>query len=260
MAQSFDRCENVMLGHAAANGCQPATHMALLLSKSLCKSKRFDPSDVMSRYLYLYYQSKCDMGKATRLVYEELTASLTTTSNTLTKKDFIFPMEKIHDASRSAHDKLKGLSGGCSPAQHSFPLALCPRIDDKTLFQLSCAEASLTHFSAVAGQIAGLVNLICRRLLKGDEWNDAIKTAFSTAPDLFGEIREIQDQYKQGPLLNRYRPLAYSPNTLNTSLYCITDADSFEDALKGANKIETHYCPTLVGIFAGARWLYHNQC
>jgi ADP-ribosylglycohydrolase len=255
MAQSFDRCENVMLGHAAANDWRASTHLARLLSKSLCKSKLFDPSDVMSRYLHLYYLSPCDMGGATKLVYKELTGNVTATSNKLKRKDFLFSMEKISNASRSAHDQLQGLSGGCNPAQRSFPLAFCPWINDENLFQISCDEARLTHFSATAGQVAGLVNLICRRLFKGDEWNDAVKTAFSTAPNLSGEIREIQSRYEHDPVLKSKGHPAYAPNTLHTSLYCVTNADSFENAVKLANKTESDYCPTLVGILAGARWI-----
>ena len=45
MAESFNICENVMLGHATANGCQAPTHLALLLSQSLCKFKIFSPAD-----------------------------------------------------------------------------------------------------------------------------------------------------------------------------------------------------------------------
>jgi ADP-ribosylglycohydrolase len=255
MAESFDRCENVMLGHALANGCQASTHLALLLSKSLCKSKKFDPSDVMSRYLYLYHDSKCNIGEATKLVYEELKASLTTTSDTLTRKHFIFPMEKIYNASHSAHDKLKGLSAGCNPAQRSFPLAFCPWINDENLFQLSCDEARLTHFSNIAGQVSGLINLICRRLLKGDQWNDAVKTGFATAPNLLGEIREIQTRYEHDAVLKSQGHSAYAPNAFHTSLYCVTHADSFENALESAKKIEKNHCPTLVGILAGTRWV-----
>ncbi len=96
MAQSFNRCENVMLGHVVVNNFQASTHMAHLLSKSLCKLKQVDPSDVISRYLHLYHLSKCNMDETTRLVYEELKASLKTISDILTKEHFNFPMEQIY--------------------------------------------------------------------------------------------------------------------------------------------------------------------
>ncbi len=82
-----------------------------------------------------------------------------------------------------------------------------------------------------------------------------MQTAFSTAPHRLGKIQEIQFRYEHDPILKSQEDSAYAPNTLHTSLYCVTHADSFEDALKCANNIETYYCPTLVGIFAGARWL-----
>ena len=229
--------------------------MVLLLSKSLQKLHQFDSVDVMSRYLYLIHLSKCSIGKTTILVYEELKASHPITkSEILTRNHFRFSVDQIQNASRSVHHKLKGLSSGCNPAQRSFPLAFCPWIKDDDLFTTAGDEASLTHFSATAGQVSGLVNLICRRLLKGDDWDIAVKTAFSTAPNLLGEIREIQNRYKHDAVLNARGHPAYAPNTLHTSLHCVTNADSFENALKRANEIEKQYCPILVGLLAGARW------
>ena len=94
MAESIDRCEGAILGQALANGFQATTDMALLLSRSLCELKRFDPSDITSHYLYLYHQTKCDIGQATVLVYEERTANLITKSNSLKRKELLFPIEK----------------------------------------------------------------------------------------------------------------------------------------------------------------------
>jgi ADP-ribosylglycohydrolase len=254
MAQSFNICENAMLGHALANNFQMPTYMALSLGKSLQKLGKFDQADVMSYYLHLCHISQCDIGEVTKLVYEELKASLTTKSDTLTRNHFKFSVDQIQHASRSAHDKLKGLSSGCNPAQRSFPLAFCPWITDEQLFKTACDEASLTHFSATAGQVSGLVNLICRRLLQSDDWDTAVKTAFLTAPNLLGEIREIRSRYEHDTVLNTHGHPAYAPNTLNTSLYCVTNADSFENALQRASEIDNKYCPTLVGLLAGARW------
>lgn len=254
LPEPFDTCENVMLGHATANKCQSPTHLALLLSQSLCKFKGFDSSDVMARYLYLHHFSKCHIGQVATLVYEDLKSSITTPSGKLTRKHFLFTTDKIYDASKSAHERLKGLSSGCNPAQRSFPLAFCPWINDDDVFRLSCDEARLTHFSPIAGQVAGLINLICRRLLKGDEWNDAVKTAFSSAPQLLGEIQEILTRYEHETVLKSQGHPAYAPNTLHTSLHCVTKADSFEKAVSLANETEPYYCPTIVGILAGARW------
>lgn len=254
MAQAFNRCENIMLGHAAANEFRASTHLALLLSERLCKLKDFNPSDVLSEYLYLHHTSDCDVGKTTKLVYEELKSTITIASNNLKKKHFVFQLDKIHNASLTAHNKLKGLSGGCNPVQRSFPLALCPWIRDEDLFETTYKEAHLTHYHNVAGQVAGLVNLICRRLIKGDDWNVAIQNAFSSAPNLLGEIKEVQQCYATIPVLNSKLPPSYATNALHTSLYCVTQADSFENALTLAIQTERVYCPTIVGILAAGRW------
>lgn len=255
MAKTFDIIENVMVGHAAVDDWRGPTHLALLLSKSLSKSKRFDASDVMSRYLNLYHHSRCNMGETTKLVYEELLTSVPITSTALTKKDFIFTVEKIYDASQSAHNKLNGLSGGCNPVQRSFPLALCPWIEDHSLFHISCAETRLTHYSPLTGQVAGVMNVICRRLFKGDPWNEAIKAGFSSTLNLLDEIQEIQQRYEQDQFFQATGHPAYAPNTLHTALHCVARANSFDNAIELAEKIEPYYCPLLVAVLAGARWI-----
>ncbi len=85
-------------------------------------------------------------------------------------------------------------------------------------------------------------------------WNQAIDTAFSTAPDLSGEIQEIRRRYESDAILKPIGHHAYASNTLHTALHCVTHADSFESALKSAHKLDENYCPALVGILAGARW------
>lgn len=254
MDKVLDICDNAMVGHAAVDDWRASTHLALLLSKSLCKSKRFDASDIMSRYLNLYHVSKCNMGETTKLVYEELLASVPMTPSTITRKNFIFTVEKIYDASQSAHNKLNGLSGGCNPVQRSFPLAFCPWIADEKLFYISCAEARLTHYSPSAGQVAGVMNVICRRLLKGDDWDKAVKTAFSSTPNMLDEIHEIRQLYEQDQFVKPTGHPAYAPNTLYTALYCVGQANSFSNALERADQIEGDYCPLLVAVLAGSRW------
>jgi len=72
---------------------------------------------------------------------------------------------------------------------------------------------------------------------------------------LLAEIREIQIRYEHDSIIKSQGHPLYAPNTLDTSVYCVTHADAFENALERANKIETDYRPTLVGMLAGARWV-----
>ncbi|CAF1082921.1 unnamed protein product [Rotaria sp. Silwood1] len=256
-APAFDRRESAMLGHAYADNFQALTDMALGLSKSLQECRKFDGSDVISHYLSAYHGSnpKPNIGNITNSVYEEFLTHIK-------EPPFKLPIKDIYSVSYAVHEKNHGLTSGCNPAQRSFPLAFCKQIDDKNLFQIACDEARLTHYSTTAGQISGLTCLICRYLINGYEWDDAITSAFETAlsttPDLLGEIQEIQKRYKDDDILNdtlnEKRKHIYAPNTLHTALYCITKADSFESALVHARRLDPLYCPILVGILAGARW------
>ncbi|CAF3238725.1 unnamed protein product [Rotaria socialis] len=159
----------------------------------------------MIKYLYSYHISKFRIDEPTKLVFEELTSTKKTSSNIVAKEQFKFAIEQFQSAVRSAHDKLKGLSGGYTPAQH-------------------------------------------------DLWGAAVNTTFSTVPNLLAEIREIQARYKHDSILNSHGSPGYVPNALHTALYCVTNADSFESALRRAKKLDDIYCPILVGMLAGARW------
>lgn len=251
MSHPFDRCQSAMLGHALANHFQAATHMAIELSESLQKLKQFDETDVMSRYLTLREKSEYRMGEVVDKVYENLISNRTPSN----QEDFRFPVSRISQAVQSAHEQLRGLSAGCNPAQRSYPLALCPQINDEKLFQISCTEAKLTHLHGQAGQVSGIINLILRRLIKGDSWDQAVAFAFKNAPsDLAGDIREIRERYTNDHLLSPYTDPAYAPNVLLATLYCVNRANSFEDAFADVNKIDDYYSPTLIGLLAGARW------
>jgi ADP-ribosylglycohydrolase len=244
-----------MLGHALANNIQASTYMSIEISQSLRSFKQINQSDIMSHYLYLYHTLRYPMGETTRLVYEELREEIKSKKEKLSLSQFVFPVERIHQASENAHRTLRGLSAGCNPAQRSYPLALCSYIEDEQLFELSCEEARLTHFNPQAGQVAGIINLICRRLITGDDWNVAVKFAFDNAPpNLPRDIKEIEQRYEHDPVLNPTASSGFAPNVLHTTLYCVTNNDSYESALKRAYDIERDHCPTLVGLLAGARW------
>lgn len=255
MSDSFDKCESAIFGHAIANNFQASTYLGIEMGESLCALKHFDPTDVMSRYLFVFYTLEYPMGEIFRLVYEKLKSEIQTKKSKLSREHFRFSLDSIHNAANSAHNQVNGLSAGSNPAQRSYPLAFCPWIDDKDLFEISCQDAQLTNLSPQAGQVSGIVNLICRHLIKGNDWNDAIEYAFDNAPrNLSSDIREIQTRYKDDIVLNNHRGPAFAPNVLHTTLYCVTHSTSFADALKIASVIERDYCPTLVGLLAGARW------
>ena len=207
MSDLFDKCQSAMLGHVLVNHFQAATHMAIELSKSLQKLEQFDETDVMLRYLTLREKSEFQMGEVVDKVYENLTSNRTSSD----KEPFRFPDQAV----QSAYEQLRGLSAGCNPAQRSYPLALCQQINDEELFEISCAEAQLTHLNGQAGQVSGIINLILRRLIKGDSWDQAVDFAFENAPsDLAGDIREIRERYTNDHLLSPYTDLRYAPNVL----------------------------------------------
>ncbi|CAF1291695.1 unnamed protein product [Didymodactylos carnosus] len=255
MTNFLDRCEGTFLAHAIADQLSAPTLMAYHLTQSLLELNKFDSSDVLSRYLWMYHSNKCDMGEIVKLIYDVHVSRIQTKKRELKQEDFKFDIQQINETCQKVDEKLKHLTSGINPAHRSFPIALCPLINDYNVFQFSVEDAHLTHYSPIAGQVSGIVNLICRYLIKGQEWNDAVHNVL-TVPNLDNNIRLLYTNYKRFPLFEKSKPAAYAPNALNTALYCLNDVHvhSFESALQKVYETDKNYAPALVGILAGCRW------
>ncbi|CAF0976879.1 unnamed protein product [Adineta ricciae] len=72
----------------------------------------------------------------------------------------------INESAKTTHDRLDDYTAGCGPAQRSFPLAFCSWIDDDNLLDVSENETVLTHSRSLSESVAGVVNSICRSLLR----------------------------------------------------------------------------------------------
>jgi ADP-ribosylglycohydrolase len=252
MTNISTRCEGAFIGHAIASKYDPSIYMALDVSESLLDGKMFDGPDVLSRHLYLYHTRKCEVGETTKYIYQELMKHQNEKSS-LTRENFRFDQSLIDETVRLADKKCDGHTAGCGPAQRSYPLAFCAYISDDDLFDYTMLEAKLTHYNPLAGQVAGIVNLICRGLLKNESWSDAVNTAFLT-PRLHEDIKSILTRHHRfsTPAVDTHS--AYAPTVLNAALHYVTSSKSAADAISNAYAKDKHYCAPIVGILAGARW------
>lgn len=148
---------------------------------------------------------------------------------------------------------LDGHTAGCSPAQRSFPLALCSWINDDDLFELSMKEAALTHYNSLAGQVAGIVNVICRSLLKKKSWHDAVESAFSM-PRLDTDVLNVHARYGRSPHPFVKKHPAYAPEVLNAALHYVHSSNNAMQAINIARINGQYCCAPIVGIIAGALW------
>ncbi|UJR37971.1 hypothetical protein I4U23_030654 [Adineta vaga] len=249
------RCEGAFLGHAIASNYDPSISMAMDISESLLTCRKFNGPDILSRFLYLYHTQRCEVGETTKFLYTiALNKRQSESSRSITSHDdFLFDQSMIHESVKTTHDKLNGYTAGCGPAQRSFPLAFYPLISDDDLFDVSKEEAALTHHHPLAGQVAGIINHICRSLSRNKSWHDAVQSAFYL-PRLEPDISKIQTRYSRSPQPFEKTHPAYAPTVLNAALYYVTNATNPMNAIESVQTKENYYCAPIVGILAGARW------
>lgn len=256
MSNSQTRCDGIFVGHAIASNFDTSAWMALELSESLLELKRFDGPNILSRYLYTYHNNHYDLGETMRAAYEDFKDRIqfpTRIARTINRENLLFDRSIIEETVKAADERLNGRTAGCGPVHRSFPLALCPWIDDDDLFSISKQEAKLTHYNPLAGEVAGIVNLICRSLLKNQSWYDAVQSAF-TAPGLHDEISNIQVRFTRQSTSSSTMPPAYVANALHEALHCVTNANSLAEILKQPQKKISFYSLPIIGVLSGARW------
>jgi ADP-ribosylglycohydrolase len=217
-----DRCRGVLLGLAAGDRIGGPIRMALRLAESLAETGRFDAADVLGRYLALWREGAFDTGPVSARALALVAAGL-----------------PVEDATAQVHREAGGMTAGCNPAHRSPPLAMCAVVDDDGLGDCAMAEARLTHHDPLAGEVAAAVNKVCRALIRGVGWHDAVQEAGNFA------VREGPGNHG-----------GYAPDVLRAALYFAGASASFTLALDRllAFAGPSNYCPVLVGAVAGARW------
>ena len=254
MLTKSTRCEGAFIGHALASKYDPSVFMAVNVSQSLIEQKKFDGSDILARHLHLYHTQKCEIGEITKYIYQQAIQKKTgQEGNNLTRNDFRFDQTTIDGFVQLTDKQFGGNTSGCGPAQRSYPLAFSTLISDDDLYDITMFEARLTHFSPIAGQVAGIVNRICRFLLKNQTWSDALRSAFVVA-NLHPDVIAIFSRHGRFVAPVEEKHPAYAPTVLNAALHYVTRASNAEAAIAEALKNGKYYCAPLVGILAGVRW------
>jgi len=220
----------ILTGIAAGDKHGGPTQMAELLSCSL--EHGFDLDDIGRRYLRWWKSGGFDTGPISAAVFELVEMGLS-----------------FAEASKQIHLEEAGLTAGCNPAHRIAPLALSS-LPDNELAQAAMDEAALTHYHPLAGDVAAAVALLCRHLLNGLSWSDALEKA--------GQGRMIETitalQTRKSTHLNAG---GYAPDVLAAAVYFVGSSKNLKTALirSGDFARVTNYCPVLVGAIGGARWI-----
>lgn len=240
-----------MIGHAIASRYDPSILMALNVTESLLNCQKFDGSDILSKHLYLYHKDKCEIGATTKYIYQQATHGRRKPPST--HEDFRFEQSAIDSMVQGADQECGGRTAGCAPAHRSYPLALCHYISDEDLFECSVKEAKLTHYNPIAGQVAGIINVICRSLIKNISFRDAVNSAFEI-PRLHPDVQSVAIFYGRRVYPPEEKHAAYAPTVLCAALHYVSTSRSAAEAIAKAHETDKHYCAPIVGILAGTLW------
>ncbi len=227
-----DYIRGVLIGLAAGDRIGGPIRMALCLAESLIAQQRFDREDILRRYLSWWREEGFDTGPVSARVFQLMAAGI--------------PDE---EAVSRTHAERRGLTAGCNPAHRSLPLALAAFLALEDLPDLALREASLTHWDPLAGEVAGAGIVLCRHLILGAEWPDALRQA------AIGREERTQAALRSGSNTPSNRD-GFAPHVLEAAISFVGANSEFAPALEAAVAFAgpANYCPVLVGAIAGARW------
>jgi ADP-ribosylglycohydrolase len=232
MAGEAERARGILLGLLMGDRNGGPIQMALELASSLRRLGRFSLNDVRLRYLRWFLQEGTDTGPVSARVFELIS----------------FGVEP-GDAVAQVDREFGGLTAGCNPAHRAAPLAMCSFIADDDLSVTAVQEAKLTHEHALAGDVSAAVVMLCRALVRGAAWSEALKIAtIARQPATQAALSlPIRPMLKSG---------GFAPDVLRAGIFFVDRHSSFEAALSEALRFAgpANYCPVLVGSIAGARW------
>lgn len=217
-----DRCRGVLVGLAAGDRIGGPIRMAVRLAESLLDCGGFNSTDILNRYLAWWREGAFDTGPVSDRAFALLAAD-----------------KPVQDATAQVHREFSGMTAGCNPAHRSPPLSMLAAIPDKDLAAYAMTEAGLTHYDLMAGEIAATVNKFCRALIRGVDWNVALR-----------QYGGFDDQ--EGPGSNG----GFAPDVLRAAVYFVNKSACFALALDRSLAFAgpANYCPVLVGAIAGVRW------
>lgn len=227
-----DNIRGVLLGMVAGEKNGGPTCMALELATSLITCGHFNPKDVFKRYLDWWQIDGFDAGTISSQVLSMVADGV----------PHSLAISQIHDANDSH-------TGGCNPAHRSVPLAMTSYVTDNQLAGMAKLDAEITHFDPIAGDVAAATVVLCRMLIRGKSWPEALTiAAVNRMPETVSALMYSDE--------SDLSCSGYSPDVLKAAVYFVGAHDSFGEALEASILFagSDNYCPVLVGAIGGARW------
>jgi ADP-ribosyl-[dinitrogen reductase] hydrolase len=206
------------------------TLQALAVAASLAACRRFDPDDMMARFVAAYLASPRWFGPTSSTVFDLVRSGV-----------------PVREAAGVAHGVL-GASRSNGSVMRGFPIGIfyAPR----SVPEISIACSRLTHHDMVAAHCSVWLNLMTSLICRGTPREEAYRIACARCTD--GEVFTMLGSYKE------YAPVPSLDALLcsHAALSCFMDADTFEDALISAVNLggDADTVGACCGALAGAHW------
>lgn len=246
MRTDQDRVAGVLIGLAAGDENGGPTEMALRLAQSLLAMGRYDPGDVLERYLAWHRKGSYDTGPVAGQVFDLAVAGL--------------PIEL---AVQQVDIGLDGMTAGCNAAHRAGVLAMAPWLSGDALATSARREAGLTHYHPIAADTAAAMTLLCRDRIMQRRWSagETRQLARGFHPEVRDALEEaLADDSPErpeatGPTSDLHKG-GYSPGTLRAGLHFVLTAHEPAQALAAAKRFAgpANYCPVLAGALLGATY------
>lgn len=232
MTDRTDRIAGVLFGLAAGDRIGGPLSMALTLAECLADRGTLDLDAIGQSYFEWWRGDGYDSGPTSAQVFTLVASGLS-----------------FEESAKRVHKIMREKTAGCNPAHRAAPLAMFLNITDGELAAAAMAEARLTHLHPLAGDVSAAVVRLCRALIQGQPWTEALK--FASIGRLPETCRALKPDHR---IVNH--PSGFAPDVLAAAVRFVDRADSFESAIMEslANDSGANYVPVLVGSIAGARW------
>ncbi|ELR11124.1 uncharacterized protein ACA1_387230 [Acanthamoeba castellanii str. Neff] len=160
-------------------------------------------------------------------------------------------------------------SAGCNAAHRCPPLAMAAFIADDDLVQTTMSETKITHVHQLAVESAVASSRICRELIQGSTWDNAISKTRELLKSMNAShevLTALNPANTERCSLDRGGTsewsailsviLSFAPDVLRTALYFVENSRDFNSALDPSLTFagSANYCPVIVGALAGARY------
>ena len=214
------------------------TAQALSIARSIVERERFDPDDVMRRFVEWFREGGRGIGRTT---YYALQAASDGT-----------PWTK---ASRLAHDRMGGLSAGNGTIMRCAPVAIHRFADQEALIEGSLTVSKLTHWDELGGEAAVALNVLIARFIAGEDDRDRALGDVALMMDLrdarvAGRLREAASSTRGDICADS----AFVLDTLQAAVWAFLETETLEACIVRAANLggDSDTIAAVAGALAGA--------